>query len=83
MRLPSFIERVLLLNDSLMVEWKIDPFERSRHFDGAHQNVAGAQSSMLVATNCVPLIVLSCQLKVAQNHIQNNNKKLYYVYHSC
>ena len=68
MRLPSFIERVLLLNDSLMVEWKIDPFER--RFLMQHM-----QSSMLVATNCVPLIVLSCQLKVAQNHIQNNNKK--------
>ena len=56
-----------------MVEWKIDPFER-RRFDA---RTARAQSSMLVATNCVPLIVLSCQLKVAQNHIQNNNKKLY------
>ena len=37
------------------------------------KNIIGARLCWW-QTNCVPLIVLSCQLKVAHNHIQNNNK---------
>ena len=57
MRLPSFIERVLLLNDSLMVEWKIDPFER-RFFDAAHA-VIHVGGNKLRALNCSFLSIKS------------------------